>query len=318
MGTPDVGSRASIETLLLAVLAAVLFASAGYVPIVGVLFSFLAPTPLLLVALRHGLPMGGMALGLVSLCLALSVGIFQSLIFVAEYGVMAIVMAEAIRRRWPVEKTLGAATLASLLVSGLVIAAILPSAGADASAMRKHFEENLSQALQPYLTEGDHAVESDARMYVQEAIGHVIRLLPALFIMSTAASAVLNYSIVRLVWRRLQGPPLFQDLALAQWKAPETCVWVLISSGVASFLPVPVLQSVGHNLLLLVGIIYLIQGLAILVFYLNKISVPPIFRGAAYVFLRVQPLLLLGVAAFGLFDLWFDFRHIRNKEEGTQ
>jgi hypothetical protein len=29
----------------------------------------------------------------------------------------------------------------------------------------------------------------------------------------------------------------------------------------------------------------------------------------------IQPLLLLGVAAFGLFDLWFDFRRLSNKRE---
>jgi hypothetical protein len=32
----------------------------------------------------------------------------------------------------------------------------------------------------------------------------------------------------------------------------------------------------------------------------------------------IQPLLLLGVAVFGLFDLWFDFRRIGTKREETQ
>jgi len=46
--------------------------------------------------------------------------------------------------------------------------------------------------------------------------------------------------------------------------------------------------------------------------------VPPLFRSLAYVVLVLQPVLLLGVAAFGLFDLWFDFRRIRNKREESQ
>lgn len=312
----DSGSRASIEALFLAALTVVLFAAAGYVPILGVFVSLLAPTPLVLLALRHGLRMGCLALGLAGLCLALFFGIFQSLIFVAEYGVMAVVMAGAIRLRWSVEKTLGAATLAPFLVSGLVMLSLLPAA--DLGAIRKHFEDSLSQALQPYLMEGDRASEKEVRAYVQEAMGHVIRLLPALFVISTAAGAILNYGVVRLVWRRLQGPPWFPDLSFAQWTAPETCVWVLIASGVASFLPIPLLQSVGLNALLLCGLVYLAQGLAILFFYLNKASVSPIFRGIAYLLLVIQPLLLLGVAAFGLFDLWFDFRRLRNKREDTR
>src|SRR5919106_109251 len=105
MGGPDPQNRANIETLVLAGLTVVLFAAAGHMPILGILISLLAPTPLLFVALRHGLRMGGLALGLTGLCLALFFGISQSLIFVAEYGVMAVAMATAIRSRWSVEKT---------------------------------------------------------------------------------------------------------------------------------------------------------------------------------------------------------------------
>ena len=38
----------------------------------------------------------------------------------------------------------------------------------------------------------------------------------------------------------------------------------------------------------------------------------------AYLFLVIQPLLLLGVAAFGLFDFWFNFRHLSDKREELQ
>jgi uncharacterized protein YybS (DUF2232 family) len=320
----------------------VLFAAAGYVPILGIFVSLVAPTPLLLVALRHNMKIGGLALGYASLILfILLTGIqshglspagmpeddswtvwqlaaFQTLIFIAEYGVMALTLAEGIRRQWSVEKTLGAATLAPLFVTALVIAAILLSVDVDLSTFRKQVEDNLSQALQPYMMEGDNAIEGDVRMYVQGAMSHVIGLLPALFVMSTAASVILSYGIVRLVWRRVKGASLFPDLAFAQWTAPEPCIWVLIASGMASFLPFPPLQSVALNVLVLVGLVYLIQGWAILIFYLNKAPVPPIVRGIAYLFLMIQPVLLLGVAAFGVFDLWFDFRRIRNKREASQ
>jgi uncharacterized protein YybS (DUF2232 family) len=317
MGGLDSGSRASIEALILAALTAVLFAAAGYVPVVGILLSLLAPTPLLLVALRHGLQMGGLALGLAGLCLAIFFGIIQSLIFIAEYGVMAMAMAAALHRRWAVEKTLAVAIVAPLSVSGLLMVALLPSTELDFNALRQHFEAHLSQALQAYVIEGDSAPEGEVQAYVQEAMRYVIRLLPALFVMSTAAGALLNYGLARFLWRRSGGPPLFPSRSLAHWQAPEPCVWALIAGGIAAFLPFPMLQSVGFNAVLLVGLIYLVQGLAILSFYLNKASLPPLFRGLAYLFLMIQPLLLVGVAAFGLFDLWFNFRRLSPKREGS-
>jgi uncharacterized protein YybS (DUF2232 family) len=318
MAGSDSGARVNGQVLVLAALAITLFAASGYVPVIGILVSLLAPTPILLVVLRHGWRKGLLALGLSTLCLALLLGSLQSLLFIVEYGVMAIAMAEAIRRRWSVEKAVALSTIAPFLASGLFLTSLLSSSEVDINAFKQHFEENLEQALRPYLTEGDQAIKGDLRGYIQEAIGVVVQTLPALFLLSTAVAALLNYSVTRLVWRRIEGPPLFPAMSLAQWQAPDACVWVLIGSGLAYFLPIPALQTLGLNLLLLVGFMYLLQGLAILTYYLHKITVPPIFRSLAYIFLVIQPLLLLGVAAFGLFDLWFDFRRTRNKREESQ
>jgi uncharacterized protein YybS (DUF2232 family) len=67
----------------------------------------------------------------------------------------------------------------------------------------------------------------------------------------------------------------------------------------------------------LVSLVYLVQGLGVMVFYMNRAAVLPIWRGLVYFLLVIQPLLLLGVAAFGLFDLWYDFRRIARQQEKT-
>jgi uncharacterized protein YybS (DUF2232 family) len=316
MAGPDSGTRVYIQVLVLAALAVTLFAAARYVPVVGILVSLLTPTPILLVVLRHGWRRGLLALGLSTLCLAWLFDSLQSLLFVAEYGVMAIAMAVAIRRRWSVEKTIALSTIVPFLTSGLFLTALLSSAEVEVEALKQHVEENLEQALQPYVAAGDQTIAGDLRAYIQEAFSIAVRTLPALFLLSTAVGALLNYSVTRVVWRRLAGPALFPPVSPAQWQAPEVCVWALIGSGLACFLPLPGLLTLGLNLLLVVGFLYLLQGLAILTYYLNKIAVPPILRGLAYLVLVLQPLLLLGVAAFGLFDLWCDFRRIRNIQEG--
>jgi uncharacterized protein YybS (DUF2232 family) len=318
MGDSSSGTRMSVQVLVLVALTVTLFAAAGYVPVLGVIVSLLSPTPLILVALRCGRRTGLLALGLSTLSLALLLGGFQSIVFFAEYGVMALTMAEAVRGRWSVERTLLVATAAPLVATALVMAGLFSSVDVNLSAMRQHFERELSQTLPQYLAEEGEAVDGDLRTYIQEALTVVIRLLPALFIISTAAGALVNYSVVRLLWRRMEDQTLFPDLELSQWKAPEFCVWVLIASGLCSFMPLPSLRLVGLNVLLLVSLVYLVQGLCVMVFYLHKASIHPLFRGIAYLFLVIQPLLLLGVAAFGLFDLWFDFRRLSNKREESQ
>jgi uncharacterized protein YybS (DUF2232 family) len=318
MGGSDPGTRGSVQVLVLVMLTVTLFAAAGYVPLLGIIVSLLAPTPLLLVTLRHGLRTGLLALGLAILSLALLFGGLQSMIFFAEYGVMALTMAEAVRRRWSVEKTLLVTTAIPLLATSLVMAVLFSSAGVDLNTLSQRLENDFSQILPQYFTDGGGSVDGDLRTYMQEALTIALQLLPSLVIISTAAGALANYSVVRLLWRRMGDRELFPAMSLTQWKAPEACVWALIAGGLCYFLPLPSLRVVGLNVLLLVSLVYLIQGLGILVFYLHKTSVPPLFRSIAYLFLVIQPLLLLGVVAFGLFDLWFDFRRLSNKREESQ
>jgi uncharacterized protein YybS (DUF2232 family) len=318
MGGSDSGTRVSVQVLVLTALTVTLFAAAGSVPVVGILVSLFAPTPILLVALRHGLRTGLLALGLATLALALLFGNLQSTIFFAEYGVMAMVMAEAIKRRWSVEKTLMISTGVPLVASAFLMALLLSSADLDFSAVKQHFEDHLNQTLRQMLPEGGGSSDAELRTYVQATLGRVVQLLPALFVLSTAAGALINYGMVRLLWRRIAGEPLVPEVSLRQWKAPDACVWVLIASGICYFIPVSGLRVVGLNMLLLVSPVYLVQGLAVMVSYLHKASVPPILRSIAYLFLVIQPLLLLGVAAFGLFDLWFDFRRLGHKREEAQ
>jgi uncharacterized protein YybS (DUF2232 family) len=318
MGGSYSGTRVSVHMLVLAALTVTLFAAARYVPVLGILVSLLAPAPLLLVALRHGLRSGLLALGLSILSLTLLFGSLQSTVFFAEYGVMALAMSEAIRRQWSVERTLFISTILPSVASGGVMVLLLLSVDVNLGAVQQHFEDDLSQALQQLMTEGGAPNEDALRTYVQEGFRTVMQLLPALFVLGTAAGALLNYGVVRIVWRRLGGQPPLRWGNLMQWKAPEFCVWVLIVSGVGSFAPLPGMRIASLNVLLLVSLVYLVQGLGIMVFYLNKAWVPPIFRSLAYIFLVIQPLLLLGVAAFGLFDLWCDFRRIGNKREEAQ
>jgi uncharacterized protein YybS (DUF2232 family) len=318
MGGSFSGTRVSGHVLVVAALTVTLFAAARYVPVLGILVSLLAPTPILLMALRHGLRRGLLTLGLSTLCLTLLFGSLQSTIFFAEYGVMALAMAEAIRRRWSVEKTLLMSTAVPSVASGIVMALLLSSVDLNLGAVKQHFEEDLSQALRQFVTEGGESSEGALRAYVQEAFGTLVQLLPALFVLSTGAGALLNYGVVRMLWHRLAGHPPLPEVKFTQWRAPEVCVWVLIASGICYLVPLPGMRMVGMNVLLLVSLVYLVQGLGIMMFCLNKASVPSILRTLAYVFLVIQPLLLLGVAAFGLFDLWFDFRHTSDKREETQ
>jgi hypothetical protein len=70
-------------------------------------------------------------------------------------------------------------------------------------------------------------------------------------------------------------------------------------------------RVVGLNLLALAAVVYFVQGLAITAFYLERLRVPRPLRLVGYALLGAQQYLSLAVAAVGLFDLWIDFRRLK-------
>lgn len=130
---------------------------------------------------------------------------------------------------------------------------------------------------------------------------------PALALTGAILTVFLNMIAVRGLLQRA-GSPLanFGDLTL--WRAPERLVWVLIAAGAMVLVAQGLPGVLGMNLLILCGLLYLFQGLAIVVFFFRHQGVPPFFRWLIYGLILVQQYMLIFIIALGLFDLWVDFR----------
>lgn len=99
------------------------------------------------------------------------------------------------------------------------------------------------------------------------------------------------------------------------WRLPEHLVWGVIVSGVFLFLPGSTFSSLGMNLLMVLGLIYFFQGLAVMASMLEKWTVPVPIKVFLYVLLVVQAYGMLILVALGLADVWLDFRKPRSEPE---
>ena len=90
-------------------------------------------------------------------------------------------------------------------------------------------------------------------------------------------------------------------------------MWVFVASGVAVLIPHTVVNTIGLNVLLLTLAIYLLQGLAIALFWGRRLPLPfgvqCLLIGVLLLF--VGPLCVVLCTVAGLFDLWVDFRRQR-------
>jgi len=68
--------------------------------------------------------------------------------------------------------------------------------------------------------------------------------------------------------------------------------------------------GVGLSLLLVFGVLYFVQGLSIIKFFVDKQGFGPIAKAGALIAGVVFQLVFQGLSWLGLFDTWFDFRKL--------
>jgi hypothetical protein len=108
---------------------------------------------------------------------------------------------------------------------------------------------------------------------------------------------------------------LLRNLSLPDW-----LLFAFIAGGLSP-LATGMLRTAGLNLLIIVGFLYLLQGLAVIRSVLLKLGFGPLGTMVAYLLLAL--LMVYGVAPValaivGLFDSFFDFRKLHRKDTSDE
>lgn len=138
----------------------------------------------------------------------------------------------------------------------------------------------------------------------------VPRLMPGLLAMAVILTVWMNMAMGnRFVARHHPAPWGSYDT----WKLPEQLVWLPIAALMAVFVGQGILRDLGFCLLLVGGVLYFFQGLAVLFALLKRWKVPTLARVLLYGILLLQSYSLLFLAVLGLCDVWFNLRQKSNE-----
>lgn len=171
----------------------------------------------------------------------------------------------------------------------------------------------LEQAWDRVLAEAGGGEEIQAS--AERALGIARRTWVSSEILGFTSMLALAFWFVR---RWPEGATLPTPGRIAQLDLPDAVVAPMILGLVLVLLGDGWPASVGWNLVTLTGAAYVVRGLAIEAFWMDR---GRIGRGARTLFFAGNVLLFLPVfltltAAIGLFDTWFDFRRRRGSEGG--
>lgn len=289
-----------------------LFISGISLPPLGVILLPFVAQPVLIFGLKYGV--GG---GLAVLCVA----IMLFLLFVSEelaliYGLFAVLaglILGLLGRIRAIEYLVVAVAGTLLTATAGLLLYLYGSWSVMSQDLRAGLTEQLASAIRMQEKMGlpQDSLEM-LKTQTPHLVGMILELLPALLFLSFAFIALINilYLGRRFPERRAQW---FSPRYLREWKGPEPLVWGLIACGFALFVPgLAAVRTLALNLLIVIGACYFAQGLAVIAYFFHKNKVPRFLRGLTYVLIVFQQIFTLLVVALGLFDLWGDFRRLRN------
>ncbi len=291
-----------------------LFLSITFIPLVGFFPGVLTPTPTALSTIRWGRPLAWVVPGCSGLIgavilfwmeMSLNIPYFLGLL------AMGIALGQGIKSEWPVEKTVGLSTLVMVLMAGLLLlVAFVESGGELVRLLEQDLRNTISHTFKQLGSSSPEREELE-RMLL-DVVPLMVRVIPGVLIASTLAVSWLNLLVSRRYCRAAAMESCIRE-KLTLWKAPEPLVWFVIGAGLMLLVPVDQVWVLGLNLLIVLGSVYFLHGLAIVTFYFDKWKVPFIARGLIYALMFLQQFAAIATAALGLFDIWFDFRKLVKK-----
>lgn len=189
---------------------------------------------------------------------------------------------------------------------GAWVAAILVTftVAGDPSVLSDAIQERAAEMLDGASLD-EPPLPADAAQTVDEFAKLAMALFPALLTAFGAAVVLIDLGILR----RLAG--VLRETDLTCWRSPDGLVWILIGAGFAGFWAPDPVRTFAINVILVIALIYFLQGLSIVAFYVERAGFPRALRPVLYFFLLMQYVLTFAVTLVGFVDLWADLRRLR-------
>lgn len=293
----------------------VMFAAYLAIPPIGIFSGVLAPFPTAYNRLIHGrLAALITMLGATAATTALF-GVFAGCLYLGMCGIIGLCMPEFLARGISGSRTIfwtTSATLAFMLAGTLIYSY---AAGHDLRQMiSSEIASSMTQAATIYEKSGVKGEDLELLKQSMKTVSDLLNLLyPALI---TAMFAVMSGCNLALLKRTVDKSGLKLNIGeFGSYRNPDLLVWLLIAAGFSTLLPSPLYTVPAVNVLILVSLLYFIQGMAVVGVIISKQSFSGLLKTTLYVMLIFQPYLAALIAALGLFDLWADFRAPNNKQE---
>ena len=172
-------------------------------------------------------------------------------------------------------------------------------------------DEGIAGALELYRQ--SDSISADTLVVLEASLHQMKTLLPLIMPSILAGVALLTIWIAMAAGNRIASLQTGRSPwpQYRFWRLPDRLVWLMIAAALIALVPAGIMKAGGINALVVGGLIYWFQGLAVFSFFLHKWNLPILLRAFLYVMVVFQSFGTVILFGTGLADVWLDFRKIR-------
>ncbi len=303
------GGQVLVAVLIGAVGSGLLFSASLAVPIFGFISALLAPLPLGLARIRGGIAAAGFATILATLLIAILFSPPVAAWYAVQCGLVGLTVAELVLKGVTPARTILWSTALAVSLSAIMILIFSLSTGANfQSFAQKEITDGINQAIKLYEKQSTLPA-NDLETLKQGMVkaGKLIsRIYPALATVNLALISMISvFGFIKIAAR--QSIPV-NKTEFKEFRTPPVMVWALIISGFCMLAPTKLVTTPALNILILLCVLYFMQGLAVLLTTINRSNFSGILKVIMSVLILTQPYLAGIICIIGIFDYWADFR----------
>jgi len=339
---PFMTVNAQVEGAFMALIS-VIIGLVTLVPFLSIL-ALAGPVPIMLLVLRRGVKVSFLATLVAGCIFSIVAGLQGGIFFVINFNLVGLVLGLGIKRKWSVVKIILSGSIVSFLyvIASLLVVTFIMGQNIDTMVT-----ETFNQVLEMMKSMGwNQELLGQSMGFTKEEIIKNPDLIKIIMVKSVKATfmaanllvslfgILLQYMVAAGILKRL-GYELQPVPAFSEWRLPWQYAWAFIMGFILMTVSVPKVPEnsisrgallinslsnpwfiIGENIFIICQILYVMIGLSIIYFFLNKFKIPVLVRIFAII-------LLFGCGAniimfIGLFDTWFNLRKLEPKTENDE
>jgi len=301
------------ETAIITTLMAIFVIVGLYIlPIIIMLF----PIPFVILGVRHGIKYNILSIIASSLVVSILIDILTGAFVFILFGLLAILLAYMIRRKYKPTEIIVGATGVSLITTLLTINIIGYITGISfVDQINASFAEVIQMQLNMTKDMGLSSYElSQIREIFRTTMEYMIIIIPATIIISSLFTAYINYWVSGAVLKRLGHKtvpiPKFIHLRLPNNIILGTAV-IFLATALTRLLKIFYYNTIFINVVILVSFVFFIQGLAVIVYLMNRVKMNKFLKGILIFLIIINIPLSFIISFIGVLDVIFDFRKLK-------